>query len=944
MSGKARTSLINNIHCEPSSPGGWELLGTVAHGAGDNPSPADDVNVFDVWTVNCNTWSTMQSLIEAQEFETASVLCIQETKLPVTGIDTAVQWMLARGWCATFSPAIATDSGGLSGGVAIAVRAGLNIGVSALKYNIPEEHRHRVIGVRLVADGLVPVAVMSVYFQDGLGPKELNLDLLSDVALVQEVDQLPVLAGCDFNMTPSRVTSLDFCRRSSTTVMAPGKATYFHNKTARILDYFLLSQCLGPAVDSVRVQHEARLSPHRPVRLRANLSGERLVPVLQMPQKLPTASPVGPRPEPGDWEELHRTMLGLREVVTKGVRLTADDSFSKLPYPDRQRHLDSAYAQLVGAIERELSRATDTPLRNPGYRASPPHIKMVPARIRCSTHLQAWRAYGTQYRWLLNKLHEAQACLQEGSLSWMAEIVGEAGQIPEDFLGAPMLLEAHERVLQLLAALHSDWKTGVMDQRVGFLAIGQVQTDLEDLLVREKARGRQASETSWRQWVRGSSLSWQHKWTKEQGLAWRPVAGQDGACSGKPTALLQKEADRLSALWDVSSEPLHPLEFAVADLPDITLDEFQAAMNRFGHRTAQTFDGLHPKHYQLLTPDQQQVVIEFLHCIERHGNLPTQIQCCVTCLIPKQKSAAAAFRGIGLLPSLYRAWARMRQGYVRDWESQHLHPVMGHQKGRSITEIIYVQAARQESQRWTDSRVHTATLLWDMSNYYEHLNRDLLLQRSSDLDFPMALARVSCNVYQSARIVSLQGYSVRVGQPQRGIPAGCGYATFYVQCYSLRPMLNWQARHQSVSGSLFIDDITAGTMGISVGEVVSNIVGAARDLSTVVADELECSIAVSKCQLVCSSDTVQAAIVQKLGDLSGGQHRTSSAKNLGVDFFWRRPAKTQEESSQSEVEDGQFESTLQTSAQSERCRCEHETTVHHRPPTVWVLWHGCCWC
>ena len=81
----------------------------------------------------------------------------------------------------------------------------------------------------------------------------------------------------------------------------------------------------------------------------------------------------------------------------------------------------------------------------------------------------------------------------------MAEIVGETSQVPEDFLGAPLLVEAHGRVLQLLVALQTDWRECVMDQRVGFLAIGQVQVDLEDLLVREKARGRQASETSWRQ-------------------------------------------------------------------------------------------------------------------------------------------------------------------------------------------------------------------------------------------------------------------------------------------------------------------------------------------------------------------------------------------------------------------------------------------------------------
>ncbi len=523
---------------------------------------------FVAWTVNVTGWGTFKGLLETDFFAGATAICIQETKLRSEElISAAVKWMHDRGWWISFGRAQQTLREGLSSGVAVAVRAGLNIGVTEMTSPFTKALEHRLLGVRVSVPGMVPMVLTAAYFQHGIGLSGTNLDMLAALAVAQESEGIPVLAGCDCNFAPGRLREIDFGQRASMFAIAPKKPTYLLNKTARVLDYFLASDVLETMISSVQVATDAPISPHRPVALRANLKGDNLVPVLQMPQRIPVHPPFGPRPEPSCWEDLHRTMMGLREVCTRGTRSSAEEGFTRRAPGYRQPLVDAAYAQLIGAVEREVGLITDTVLKDPGYRASPPRIIMVPAATRCCLRKKAWKTFGPQYRWLLNKLHETQACVQGGSLSWLTEILAESLEIPPDFHGAASLLEDHHRFCQLLGALQSDWVSGALTLEIAHLAIDQLKADLDGKLSAELSRGYHSAETAWRQWVRESGLSWQHRWSKSHDLAWRPTAMQGGAWSGRPTELLQSESQRLSKLWEASDVALPPLDFDVEYLP-----------------------------------------------------------------------------------------------------------------------------------------------------------------------------------------------------------------------------------------------------------------------------------------------------------------------------------------------------------------------------------------
>ncbi len=214
---------------------------------------------------------------------------------------------------------------------------------------------------------------------------------------------------------------------------------------------------------------------------------------------------------------------------------------------------------------------------------------------------------------------------------------------------------------------------------------------------------------AWKDWVREAGekhRGWAHKWSNP-GETWKPVkVGPEGTFTGRPRDMLESERTRLATVWGCSEKPRDWFEADVSSyraLPEITVDEFLRASRSFSAKTSQTWDGFHPRHYSLLTEEQAQVAIEMIRLIERVGVLPTVLQGIFGKLIPNHKAGAldVSFRFIGLMPSLYRLWGRVRRAEARSWEKRNKTPMIGHQSGRSIMEecLSKPKGLRQDSTR-----------------------------------------------------------------------------------------------------------------------------------------------------------------------------------------------------------------------------------------------------
>ncbi len=312
------------------------------------------------------------------EFTSASVVLLQETHIQSEDDRlSAVEQCARLGWRAAFSLAATLESGKPSGGVAILIREGLNIGSAAV--TVPSEFEHRMLGQRLEVTGFGTFIALSCYFEVGRRLTETNLGMLAAVAQLQESQQLPVLCGGDFNVPPERITAIDFLGRASMVLCKPDAATHRTKKSKSTIDYFVASQTIAYQIGSVQTLADFPLAPHRPVRLRSRVTSQDLIPVLFRPAKLPTSRPFGPQRQESDWGEVEAI---LDEIQTYVVTATPAQQLTAW---------DVAYGVVIRHLEAEVCLQTDTPLPGRSIRGQPPRIKWVPRGAAQQQTRKSWK-------------------------------------------------------------------------------------------------------------------------------------------------------------------------------------------------------------------------------------------------------------------------------------------------------------------------------------------------------------------------------------------------------------------------------------------------------------------------------------------------------------------------------------------------------------------------
>ena len=154
------------------------------------------------------------------------------------------------------------------------------------------------------------------------------------------------------------------------------------------------------------------------------------------------------------------------------------------------------------------------------------------------------------------------------------------------------------------------------------------------------------------------------------------------------------------------------------------------------------------------------LIIQLLQICERCGSMPSVLQAILSNMIPKHKaeSGMPSFRSIGLCPGLYRFYARLRQSCARAWERSNQSVLLGHQSGRSIFELVFHQSLLCEAATADRSRPqYAAAYLWDFTNFYEFIERDLMWSRAADQELPLPVLAMCLNMYATRRFVGMGG-------------------------------------------------------------------------------------------------------------------------------------------------------------------------------------------
>eukprot|EP00959_Pyramimonas_sp_CCMP1952_P044867 937331-Pyramimonas_sp.AAC.1 len=158
------------------------------------------------------------------------------------------------------------------------------------------------------------------------------------------------------------------------------------------------------------------------------------------------------------------------------------------------------------------------------------------------------------------------------------------------------------------------------------------------------------------------------------------------------------------------------------------------------------------------------------------------------------------------MPALYRVWGRIRQGEARSWEQSNRREFLAHQAGRSILELVHKQHLQAESGAVQEQELHSASIMWDLTNYYEHANRDKLHRRALDTGFNGAVMAIILNQYQGQRMITMNNQTSHAGDPTKRIPAGCSFATYLAQMFCIEALDIWTSNVEAPL-HMFIDDL-----------------------------------------------------------------------------------------------------------------------------------------
>ena len=128
-------------------------------------------------SINVSAWASGKRLLQSAGFD-ADVVVVQEHHLAGDDdIAEASSWAWQAGYSSVWAPAIGTEAGGTSGGVAVLVRRPFSL--LRTRSSTEQQFRHRLVSCIAELGPLGQVAVCSVYLRVGSGLDDYNIKLLA---------------------------------------------------------------------------------------------------------------------------------------------------------------------------------------------------------------------------------------------------------------------------------------------------------------------------------------------------------------------------------------------------------------------------------------------------------------------------------------------------------------------------------------------------------------------------------------------------------------------------------------------------------------------------------------------------------------------------------------------------------------------------------------------
>ena len=273
-----------------------------------------------------------------------------------------------------------------------------------------------------------------------------------------------------------------------------------------------------------------------------------------------------------------------------------------------------------------------------------------------------------------------------------------------------------------------------------------------------------------------------------------------------------------------------------------------------------------------------------IEACEAAGVLPHQLLEIYIALIPKMSGGR---RPIGLYPSLFRVWAKVRFDIVKDWENSTTKGLgFAADCDNAAVDVVWRHACRAELAQSSSQKF--AVVLWDLHKCYEMVNHSLLCDAARRHMYPLAILRLALCTYRAPRRILLNGIISREICPQAGILAGCSSATTELRLLLLDAVRLHNIRHPLINLNVYVDDVALDAVDASRIELAEKLSDAAFDLAVSLERDAQLPIARNKSSVL-SNDRQAAKLIRNcLGDLGGPSLGT--VRSLGADFWCAAPS------------------------------------------------------
>ena len=163
----------------------------------------------------------------------------------------------------------------------------------------------------------------------------------------------------------------------------------------------------------------------------------------------------------------------------------------------------------------------------------------------------------------------------------------------------------------------------------------------------------------------------------------------------------------------------------------------------------------------------------------------------------------------------------------------------------------------------------TVTVMWDLSDFYEHIQRGQLQQDCQEMGSPQTIVTVAYSMYSAPRYIKFQGIVAVRKKVDRGVPAGDTFATTFVQAYMVRKVNISLVNFKWLNLVIYIDDFVFQCSHYLVAKVAKTVVETAMALKELTTVDLGCNLSPGKAAVVANSKEALERVRKALGELAG---------------------------------------------------------------------------